>query len=234
MQDLLSLLVITIAFGGVGVVGVVILISGLFAAQRTSAVIACAAAAAVLFALQLGWIYFWHSFGVGFGGEGRRSAAILHWGSIAAVALVGGFLALKLPAAVGKAVETARWWRDGAKVSALITVAYVLYLVGGVFLRWAYPPGGGFPPIAPVTWLTALVGAVLAWGLWQHRAWAWYAAVAGAAFLAIRIAWFAAQGRADFVFLFMSTPTGVRLLLLVALLGMLLFSNARRLCGARS
>lgn len=234
MQDLSSLLILAVAFGGFGVVGVIILIAGLFAAQRTSSVIACAAAAAILFALQLGWIYFWHSFGVGFGGEGRRSAAILQWGSTTAVVLVGGFLALKLPRAVGKVVESARWWRDGAKVSALITVAYVLYLVGGVFLRWAYPPGGGVPSIAPVTWLTALAGAVLAWGLWQHRGWAWYAAVAGAAFLAIRTVWFVSQGRADFVFLFMSTPTGVRLLLLVALLGVLLFSNARRLCVAQS
>jgi len=72
MHDLLTLAVIIIAFGGLSIIGIVILSSGLFAARRTSSVIACAAMAAILFAVQLGWIYFWHSFGVRFGGEGGK------------------------------------------------------------------------------------------------------------------------------------------------------------------
>lgn len=233
MPDLFALLVVITALGGLAVVGIVILLSGLFAAQRTSSVIACAAVAAILFAAQLGWIALWHSFGVGFGGEGAKSAIVIKWGSITAVVLVGGFLALKLPRAVGKAVETAHWVRDGAKISAVIVVAYVLYLLGMVVLRWAYPPGGGAPVIALATWLTALIGIVLAWGLWRHQEWAWYAAVACTVYAISRIVWFAYPRLTDVPFLFMLTPAGVRLLLLVSLLGVLLFSNARKLCLAR-
>src|SRR5262245_47567044 len=135
MQDLLSLLGLIVAFGGLSIIGLVILLGGLVAAERTSAVIWCAVVAGLLFAIQLGWIAFWHSFGVGFGGEDIKGRTILQWGSVISVVLVSGFLAWKLPAALGKVVEKAQWWRDGARVSALIIVVYVLYHVGGVLLR---------------------------------------------------------------------------------------------------
>ena len=231
MQDLLALLVLITAFGGLAIIGVVILLSGLVAAERTSSIIWCAVAAAALFTVQLGWIGFWHSFGVGFGGEDVKGRTVLQWGSVIAVVLVGGFLAWKLPSALEKAVEKAQWWRDGAKVSAWIVVAYVLYLVGGILLRWAYPLGGGVPPPSPAAWIIALAGLVLAWGLWRHRAWAWYAALICAIYAIARIAWFAWPTRpADLSFLFMATPAGIRLLLLASLLGVLLLSNARKLC----
>ncbi len=232
MQELLTLLVFAIAFGGLAIIGVVILLSGMVAAERTSAVIWCAAAAALLFAVQLGWIGFWHSFGVGFGGEDVKGRTVLQWGGAIAVVLVGGFLAWKLPSAVEKVVEKAQWWRDGARVSALIVVAYVLYFVGGILLRWAYRPGG-LPP-SLTAWIITLAGLVLAWGLWQHRVWAWYAALVCAIYAVARIAWFAWPILpADVSFLFMATPAGIRLLLLGSLLGVLLFSNARKLCAVQ-
>jgi hypothetical protein len=234
MQDLLALLVLITAFGGLAIIGVLILLGGLVAAERTSSVIWCAAAAALLFAVQLGWIGFWHSFGVGFGGEDVKGRTVLQWGSVIAVVLVGGFLAWKLPSALGKVVEKAEWWRDGAKVSALIVAAYILYLVGGILLRWAYPPGGGVPPSSPAAWIIALAGLVLAWGLWRHRTWAWYAALICAIYAIARIAWFAWPTRpSDVSFLFMATPTGIRLLLLGSLLTVLLLSNARKLCAVQ-
>lgn len=232
MHDLLSLAVIIIAFGGLSIIGIVILSSGLFAAQRTSSVMACAAMAAILFAVQLGSMYFWHSFGVGFGGEGGKSATILKWGSIAAIVLVVGFLVLKLPGSLGRTVETARWLRDGAKISAVIIVAYVLYLLVGVVARSTYPPASGAPPVSLAVWLITLVGLVLASGLWRHRPWAWYAAVACAVYAIFRIVWPAFQSVSDITHLLIVTPVGMRLLLLVSLLGVLLFSNARRLCVA--
>jgi len=220
------------AFGGLGIIGAVILLSGLIAAERTSAIIWCAAVAAALFAVQLGWIGFWHSFGVGFGGETIEGRTILQWGGVIAVVLVGGFLAWKLPSALEKTVENAKWWRDGARVSAFIVVAYVLYFVGGVLLRSAYR-SGGVPP-SPAAWIIALAGLFLAWGLWQHRTWAWYAALVCAIYAIARILWFAwPKLPADAPFLFLATPAGVRLLLLASLLGLLLFSNARKLCAVR-
>ena len=231
MQDPLTLLVMITAFGGLGIIGVLILCTGFLAAERTSSIMWCAAAAASLFAVQLGWIAFWHSFGVGFGGEDIEGRTVLQWGGVIAVVLVGGFLAWKLPSAVEQAVEKAQWWRDGARVSALIVVAYVLYFAGGILIRWAYPAGGGFPPPPPAAWIVTLAGLVLAWGLWLHRTWAWYAALVCVIYAIARIAWFAWPTRpADLSFLFMSTPAGIRLLLLGSLLGLLLFSNARQLC----
>ena len=232
MQDFATLLLLITAFGGLGIVGVLILCTGFLAAERTSAIIWCAAAAASLFAVQLGWIAFWHSFGVGFGGEDIKGRTVLQWGGVAAVVLVGGFLAWKLPSAVEQAVEKAQWWRDGARVSALIIVAYVLYFAGGIFLQWTFRPGG-VPP-SPAAWIIALAGVVLAWGLWQHRTWAWYAALVCAVYAIARIVWFAwPKLLADAPFLFMSTPVGIRLALLGSLLGVLLLSNARKLCTVR-
>lgn len=234
MQDLSTLLLLITAFGGLGIIGVLILCTGFLAAERTSAILWCAAAAASLFAVQLGWIAFWHSFGVGFGGEDVKGRTILQWGGVIAVVLVGGFLAWKLPSALEKTVEKAQWWRDGAKVSALLVVAYVLYLVGRILLRWAYPPAGGVPPPSPAAWIIALAGLVLAWGLWRHHTWAWYAALICAIYAIARIAWFAWPTRpSDVSFLLMATPTGIRLLLLGSLLGMLLFSNARKVCAVQ-
>jgi translocator protein len=232
MQDLISLLLLITAFGGLGIIGVLILASGFLAAERTSAIMWCAAVAAMLFAVQLGWIAFWHSFGVGFGGEDIQGRTVLQWGGVTAVVLVGGFLAWKLPSAVEQAVEEAKWWRDGARVSALIVVAYVLYFVGGILLRWASRPGVVPPPAA--AWIIMLAGLLLAWGLWRHRRWAWYAALVCAIYAIARIVWFAwPKLPADAPFLLISTPAGVRLLLLGLLLGALLFSNARRLCAVQ-
>lgn len=231
MSDLPTILVVIIAFGGLSVIGVVILLSGLIAAERTSSVVWCAGAAALLFAVQLGWIGFWHSFGVGFGGEDIKGRTILQWGSVTAVVLVGGFLALKLPSALGRVFERARWWQDGARIAALIVVAYVLYLAGIVLLRWAGTPGPGGEAPSPASWIVPLGGVILAWGLWGHRSWAWAATLVCCVYAIARILWFAYPDLpGDLSFPLMATPAGVRLMPLALLLAVLLFSNARALC----
>jgi hypothetical protein len=232
MSDLITILVVIVAFGGLSIIGVVILLSGLVAAERTSSVVWCAGAAALLFAVQLGWIGFWHSFGVGFGGEDIKGRTILQWGSVTAVVLVGGFLALKLPSALGRVFERARWWQDGARVAALIVVAYVLYLAGVVLLQWDYSPGGKAP--SPASWIVPLGGVALAWGLWRHRPWAWAAALVCCVYAIARILWFAYPDLpGNLSFLLLATPVGVRVTLLALLLAVLLFSNARKLCGGQ-
>ena len=228
MPDLFAILLMVTAFGGLAVVGVVILLSGLVAAERTSSVLWCAAAAALLFTVQLSWIALWHSFGVGFGGEDIKGRTVLQWGGVGAVLLIGSFLALKFPSVVERAVENGKGWRDGARVSALIVVAYV---VGGIFLRWAYPRGGiaSLPPLT--SWITVLGGVLLAWGLWRHRMWAWYGTLICCVYAIARILWLAWPNLlSDLSFLLVTTPVGVRLILLALLLAVLLFSNARALC----
>jgi hypothetical protein len=226
MQDLLTSLVLATAFGGLSAIAVLVLLSGLFSAQRTLSVITYAALATILFTVQLSSTLLWHSFGVGIGGDAGK-AAIIQWGSVAAIALVGGFLAVKLPPALGKTVETAGWLQDGARISAAIIAAYVLHFVVGLLERWADPS------TSLAMWLTMTTGPILAWGLWRYRRWAWYAALASAACAACEIAWVAHPKLTEAPFIFVASPVGVSLALLLALLGMLLFSNARKLCSAR-
>ncbi len=96
MAELGLLFVALLAVGGAGVIGLLVLFSGLVAVRRSS-VIWCAAIAAILFAAQIGFVFFWHRFGVGFGGESRRGQTILIWAVVIAIVLVAGFLAIKLP-----------------------------------------------------------------------------------------------------------------------------------------
>jgi hypothetical protein len=96
MAELGLLFVALLAVGGAGVIGLLVLFSGLVA-ERRSSVIWCAAIAAILFASQILFVLFWHRFGVGFGGESRRGQTILIWATVIAIALVAGFLAIKLP-----------------------------------------------------------------------------------------------------------------------------------------
>jgi hypothetical protein len=231
VHELATTIFLVAAFGGLSILGVLILLTGLYSAQRTSSIIGYAAGAALLFSVQLGWIGFWHSHGIGFGGENVGGATVLQWGSVAALVLVGGFLAAKLPPALGQAVERAYWWRDGARISALIVVAY---LAGVALLRWGYPPGGVATPPPPAAWFVIFAGLALAWGLWRYRAWAWYAAVVCAVYAVARLLWFAYPDLLEsWSLLLPSTPLGIRLLLLGWLLAFLLFSNARRLCIVR-
>jgi uncharacterized membrane protein (DUF2068 family) len=78
--------------------------------------------------------------------------------------------------------------------------------------------------------VAAGVGPILAWGLWRRRQWSWYASVVCAIGAASWIVW-PAHELVGAPFRFLATPPGVNLALLVLLLGVLLFSNARRLCS---
>lgn len=229
VEDLIVLAILVAAFGGLSVVGVLVLMSGLISARDTSAVVTHAVLAAILFAAQLSSIAFWRSHGVGFGGDDETTATIIQWGGISAVFLVGGFLALKLPQPLGRAVETAQWFQDGARIAAVIVVAYVVFRFGEVFVQWAYSPGT--PPTSLAVWLITLAGCALAWGLWRHRWWAWYAALACSVYAIVRMAWFTWPMLDDLTVLLMSPHMSLRLALLAALLGLLLFSNARKLCS---
>ena len=103
-------------------------------------------------------------------------------------------------------------------------------------LREGTRPGTrrGSPPASPAVWLITLAGLALAWGLWQHRVWAWYAALACSVYAIVRMAWYTYPMLADASYLLVSTPVGMRLALLVSLLCVLLFSNARKLCAGHA
>jgi len=229
MSDLLGLLLFLTAFAG-SVIALAILVYGLFAARRTSSVITCAVLAALLFAAQVGFYWLLYSFGAGFSGGDARQAGLIKGAGFLAALLVAGFLAFKLPRVWGAPAAPPRP-PDGARIGAMILVAYVLYFAGVVAMRHFHPPGGVSMPPSLTAWLTPVVGLALAWGLWRHDRWAWYAALAGIVYTAARIVWFLPPRLADLPFLLASTPVGVSLLLLVSALGVLLLSNARKLCA---
>lgn len=229
MSDLLSLLLMLTIFGG-GVIALAILVYGLFAARRTSSVIVCAALAALLFAAQIGFYWLLYSFGAGFSGGDARQAGLIKGAGVLAALLVAGFLAFKLPRVWGGPAAPRRPL-DGARIAAAILAAYALYFLGVMLLRHLYPPGGVSVPPSLATWLMPLAALALAWGLYRHDRLAWYVALGFVAYAIARIVWFSQPRLSDVPFLLMSTPLGISLLLLISALGVLLLSNARKLCA---
>jgi benzodiazapine receptor len=122
--------------------------------------------------------------------------------------------------------------RNRVRAASLVAVAYFALLVAGTLLHFA---GGGegvglrVSFSQPVTWLTAVIAAVIAWGLWQRYAWAWWLGLAAAGFQLFRLgSWLIDH----FSF---SRPPGWRTLLvfglLVAFLLLLLSPKARASCN---
>lgn len=233
MSDLLGLLLLLVMFGG-SLIALAILAWGLFAAKRTSSVIACAVVAALLFAAQVGLLWLLYSFGAGWSGGDPRKAVFIKGAGVVTALLVAGFLALKLPRVWGGPTAAPRGPRDGARITAMFLVAYVVYFAWVVAMRQIYMPGGGAALPSLASLLTLLVALILAWGLWRHATWAWYGAVAGVVYLLARIVWFLPPRLSDAPFLLMSTPVGISLILLISALGVLLLSNARKLCTPSS
>jgi hypothetical protein len=93
MSDQVFLLLL---LGGLGAIGVVVLVSGLFAAQRKASVIWCAVAATLLFSAEVGMLIFARWVLKPFSESGNPIAvSTIGWLGAAGAALVIGFLAFK-------------------------------------------------------------------------------------------------------------------------------------------
>lgn len=218
MYPFFDMLVGLAVFGGLGALGLLVLLIALFAAKRTGSVIACAFAAALLFAMQIGFYAFW------------EESSIVWTGALIALALVAGFLRFKLTHRE-QPTDAPAWWRDGAKIAAILLVAYAIYDAGFIILRQRYPYAGQAELPSIFAWLPVLTAVALAWGLREHYRWAWYAAVC---LLAASMAWTAGiflRTTPSLEFLLVSTPVGAVFLLKLAAFVVLLATNARKLCS---
>jgi hypothetical protein len=75
--------------------------------------------------------------------------------------------------------------RDTAKIAAVIAVIYVVFFVGGIFHHYLvtgdeYALTFGLSRLG--TWIAAVGGIVVAYGLWQHYNWAWWFGLVGVGF----------------------------------------------------
>lgn len=67
--------------------------------------------------------------------------------------------------------------KDRAQLAAYIALAYILVMLGGIFLHYAQTGDAytlKFSLMLPSTWVVTIAGGVIALGLWLRKAWAWW------------------------------------------------------------
>lgn len=66
---------------------------------------------------------------------------------------------------------------DNGKLASLIAVFYVLFFFGGIFVHF-FISGEVYTLKYSLsllrTWLAAIGGLLIAWGLWRHYRWSWW------------------------------------------------------------
>lgn len=76
------------------------------------------------------------------------------------------------------------------RIASLSAAAYAVLFASGIVHRFQH--SGSFRALAhslaqPVVWITLLVAALVAWGLWKRHAWAWWLGMAAAGYQLFRI-----------------------------------------------
>jgi len=117
------------------------------------------------------------------------------------------------------------------RIASLTSAAYGALLASGIvyhFQRTGSFRSLGHSLSRPALWIALLVAALVTFGLWKRQAWAWWLAIAAAAYQLFRIgeAWFE-RGLASVP----GVPTLIALALLVLLLVLLLPRRARLGCN---
>ena len=118
------------------------------------------------------------------------------------------------------------------RLASLASAAYGALLVSGIVHH--FQRTGSFRALAhslsqPTVWIALLIAVVVAFGLWQRHAWAWWLGVAAAAWQIFRIGMAYVQGRN-----FGNLPgaaTLIALALLLLVLVLLLPRKARLGCN---
>ena len=118
------------------------------------------------------------------------------------------------------------------RAASLVAIAYVVVALGGTLVHFASSGDAYTLRVSltqPATWIACLLAALVAWGLWQRFAWAWWLGVAAAVFQLFRLGtWLVAHFS-------ISRPPGLGValvvFLLLAFLILLLPARARASCS---
>lgn len=180
MPNLSKLGLLVAFYGGPGILGLLVLLVGLFAAQRRASVIAFAVASAVLLVLHAAWVYFLSDMGKAWGGDADR---ILSAGGglimLCGATAVPVFISHKFPK--GREAGPPNNARTAA---AFIALCLMVFVGSSVHHAIDYPMAATLGD--PRKWVIVLGGAVAAWGLRHHYRWAWWLAMAGCAWELLR------------------------------------------------
>lgn len=66
---------------------------------------------------------------------------------------------------------------NNAKIAGGIAAFYVTFFVSGIFIHY-FLTGEiytlKYSLMLPSVWITAIMGLIISWGLWNHYRWAWW------------------------------------------------------------
>ena len=92
---------------------------------------------------------------------------------------------------------------DSAKLAAATAIFYIIFFVSGMFIHYARTGEEYtlyYSLSRPQTWIAAVGGAIIGYGLWRHRAWAWWLGLAAVLFQMVgvspKLIRFLAEGQA--------------------------------------
>lgn len=205
-------------YGGLGALGLLVLVAGLFLARRRASIVAVALVGGALLLVQFLVLYFLSDVGRGWSSEGFGALPAVV-GAAGAIAVIG-FLSYKLPRAEAISSDASL-----AKLAGGIMLLWVVAFVAPPLLQGTTP--AGVRALASQNeWLIVGGALLVAWGLWGQQGWAWWCGLAGAAWQLGSWALAAPSGPLGSLF----TVSGLRAALLLAFLLVLLLPDTRRSC----
>jgi hypothetical protein len=225
MDDPLKLAAFVLIHGGTGALGLALLALAWFAAKSRAAVLFAAIASALLIAAQVALFAWLSGMSIDLGG---RSYAWLTWSSgILGTVALAAFLHGKRRR-IGPGLEQA-FSADFLANAAVGLVAAYLAMVSGPRLASAFETSRWTTLAQPQFQFTLAAGVLIAWGITQRMRWAWWAALAAAAWKLGHLGWWAwshPAGPMAGIF----SGAGLQGLLLLAIVALLLVPGVRHAC----
>lgn len=225
MDDPLKLFVFVMIHGGTGALGLGLLALGFFVAKSRAGAVFVAIVAAVLIAMQVFLYGFLSDMARTWSGKGFPW---LVWSSGAAgVAALAAYLFWKLKS-IRPGEERAFSADILANAAVGLVVAYVTMVIG-LRVIYAHSATRWEWLAQPQFLLTLAAGVLIAWGIAQRMRWAWWAALAAAAWKLFHLGWWIWNHPVDpLAGLF--TGAGLQALLLLTIVALLVVPSVRRAC----
>ena len=225
MDDPFKLFIFIMIHGGTGALGLALLAFGFVVAKSRAGAIFVAIVAGVFIAMQVFLYWFLSDMARTWSGRGFPW---LVWSSGAAgVAALAAYVFWKLKR-IRPGEEKAFSADFLANAVVGLVVAYVAMVIG---LRVAYTLNSTHWEwlAQPQFLLTLAAGLLIAWGIAQRMRWAWWAALAAAAWKLFHLGWWIWNHPVDPLAGFF-TGAGLQVLLLLTIVALLVVPSVRRAC----